>query len=84
MPGVLYRTTGVSLSSLRREDTTTADLFGESIKSDKNAEVFSAIDRVAHKYGEHTIFLASSLKAFRASDERIKKTLDIPFLGKVR
>ena len=83
-PNILYRATGVSLKMFTKEEGIRADLFGESEKTEKNAVVFKTIDCLAHRYGEQSVFLASSMKALHASREHTKKTLDIPFVGKVR
>lgn len=83
-PGVLYRATGVSLKTFKSSANTMDDLFGLSVDTEKTAAVFSVVDRLSHRYGEHFVHLGSSLEAFAARDERAKKTLDIPCLGVAR
>ena len=90
-PGVLYRATGVSLYSFVPEiggRGRTDDLFGDSEETEKNAAVFRALDKVSRRYGEHSVYLGSSMRALNASGEGKalsgRKTLDIPLVGKVR
>lgn len=97
----LFRATGVALSGIIPEEKTANDLFGESERIEKYSPIFSVVDSMSHKYGKHTLFLGSSMKAFNApkkkkvtgkafrehltfKGDRWKKTLDIPYLGKVR
>lgn len=60
---VFYRATGVVLMKLQSSPETTMDLFGESVEVEKISSIFSAVDEVSKKYGKHTVFLGSSLKA---------------------
>ncbi len=110
-PPTLFRATGVALSGIIPEEKTAHDLFGESERIEKYSPIFSVVDSLSHKYGKHTLFLGSSMKAFDAykmkelrkktagkgkgakrgfreeltfKGDRRKKTLDIPYLGKVR
>ena len=97
---ILYRASGVTLRSLVVGNHVTKDLFGDQDAVDVRTEgKLSAVDRLNHKYGRHTVFLASSLSAVHAREKSLtersvrtarmpiearKKTIDIPFLGKVR
>lgn len=94
---VLYRATGITLRSLVMQKEITHDLFGEIEKETKKSKgKLSAIDAMNRRYGKHTVFLASSLTALnvpsragtqrkiRMGIEERKKTLNIPYLGKVR
>lgn len=99
-PMVLYRASGVTLRSLVLPEGMTKDLFGTQEDADARAKGrLTAIDRLNRRYGRHTVFLASSLAAVAAREESLKsrlgrrarmpiearkKTIDIPFLGKVR
>jgi len=88
-PGVLYRATGVTLKMFLPEKEVTHDLFGGSTQTEKSAEVFKTLDRIAHKYGEHAVHLGSSAIALytsgdRVSGKRIDKTVDIPLVGTIR
>ncbi|HEX8591474.1 MAG TPA: DNA polymerase IV [Candidatus Paceibacterota bacterium] len=94
-PGVEYRATGIGLYVLTSEAAVTPDLFGASDRVEREAPLLSAVDRLNHKYGRHTVFLAESLDAITDSeDEREargrtvvlpisqrKKTISIPHLG---
>jgi DNA polymerase-4 len=83
-PKVLYRATGISMRLFTREEQVTSDLFGGSKQIEKQAAIFRAMDQMARRYGDHAVYLGSSMKAFAVSKEKTKKTLDIPFLGKVK
>ena len=72
--GVLYRATGVCLYSLVTEGKVAVDLFGESVKAQKNVEIFQAVDRMSKKYGQGTIFLGSGMKVTESGE----KVLDLP------
>ncbi len=73
--GVLYRATGVCLYSLIPEGKVAVDLFGESMKAEKNVAIFEAVDRISRKYGNDTIFLGAGVR------ERGEKVLDLPVVG---
>ncbi len=79
----LFRATGIALSGIVTEDRISNDLFGESMKINKNETVFRVVDNIAQKYGQNTISLASSMKSFDRIGEKPSKILEIPFLGKV-
>ncbi|HYE23246.1 MAG TPA: DNA polymerase IV [Candidatus Paceibacterota bacterium] len=99
-PMVLYRASGITLRSLVIEEGMTRDLFGtQEAANTKSEKKLEAIDRLNRRYGRHTVFLASSLTAVQAREDSLKsrgtrharmpiearkKTIDIPFLGKVR
>jgi len=99
-PGILYRASGITLRSLIQSGEVTNDLFGEQEKADTKAlGAHKAIDALNKRYGRHTVFLASSLKAVLVKEHSLKgrstmrapmpvdawkKTIDIPYLGKVR
>jgi DNA polymerase-4/DNA polymerase V len=82
--GVLYRASGISLRGFISDNETTHDLFGESVKTEKNAVVFRCLDKLSAKYGEHTIFMGSSLRALTFSGVDSGRPLDIPMVGKVK
>jgi DNA polymerase-4 len=83
----LYRTTGIVLKGISPEENLGMDLFGEKTKLDKSSTVFKAVDRLNHRFGDNTVFLAGSMRALGQSDElrpiTKEERLDIPFLGKV-
>lgn len=86
-PNTEYRATGVGLSSFTKEDNIRADLFGGSDETERQAEVFRAVDRMSHRYGEHSIYLGSSARALgiaKGRSVKVGKTIDIPFLGVVK
>ena len=82
--GVVYRASGISLRGFISNKETTHDLFGESVKSEKNAVVFLCLDKLSAKYGEHTVFMGSSLRALTFSGVNSGRPLDIPVVGKVK
>ncbi|MBP6858279.1 MAG: DNA polymerase IV [Candidatus Pacebacteria bacterium] len=61
--GIQYRTTGVTLFSLRLRDTRTESLFGDSPHLTTSTVITETVDRLARKYGRGTVTLASSLRA---------------------
>jgi len=62
-PNVLYRATGIVLMELTHGDVQTIDLFGKYKEITRVNKIYEAIDALSVKYGKHTIFLGSSLKA---------------------
>ena len=82
--GVVYRASGISLRGFISNKETTHDLFGESVKSENNAVVFLCLDKLSAKYGEHTVFMGSSLRALTFSGVNSGRPLDIPVVGKVK
>lgn len=92
-PGVLYRATGIVLKNIVAEHAVTLDLFGKSTDTADKQTLFKQVDKMNHKYGDRTLFLGSTYAALKKEDGTpIKKkmskldyrSLDIPFLGKVR
>lgn len=97
---ILYRASGITLRSLSVDRATTYDLFGEvKEEEDRSLGKLKAIDDMNRRYGRHTVFLGSSMKAVSVREDSLtsrhgrrarmpvearKKTLDIPYLGKVR
>ncbi len=82
VPGVLYRATGICLRGFVPESHLSSDLFGESVGVEKRSHVHKVIDMLSRKFGDHTVFLGSSMKAL--GDQKIRergKTLEIPMLG---
>lgn len=96
-PGELYRATGIGLYALTREDAVTPDLFGNAARVEREAPLISAMDRLNHKYGRHTVFLGESFGAITEGEylrsereekmalpiHQRKKTISIPHLGEV-
>jgi nucleotidyltransferase/DNA polymerase involved in DNA repair len=92
-PNELYRATGIGLYALTRDDSITPDIFGTTARVEKEAPIISAMDRMNHKYGRHTIFLGESFGAVTEGGHREqrfvlpihqrKKTISIPHLGSV-
>lgn len=82
--GVVYRASGISLRGFISNKETTHDLFGESVKTEKNAVVFLCLDKLSAKYGEHTVFMGSSLRALTFSGVDSGLPLDIPVVGRVK
>ncbi len=62
----IYRATGVTFTHLRGNDNFQPDLFGASVEARKLTEVFRQVDAVERKFGKHTVFLGSSMKAMQA------------------
>lgn len=64
-PCIFYRATGIVLMKLSSSNTTTMDLFSESVAIEKMSHVYESVDTIAKKYGKHSIFLGSSLHAMK-------------------
>ncbi len=94
-----YRASGVTLRSLRTEDSVTPDLFGDYAHEEEKGETFRTLDSMNKKYGRNTVYLGSSMRAFLNPEARHKKirthaflpathdkkkSLNIPYLGKAR
>lgn len=79
--GFSYRTTGVTLYDLRPTSADTSSLFGEG-ERDMRQRVYTGIDAVRNKFGEHSIFLGSSMVAVKQGMSK-KKVLALPSLGMV-
>jgi|JI8StandDraft_1071087.scaffolds.fasta_scaffold64016_2 nucleotidyltransferase/DNA polymerase involved in DNA repair len=63
--GVLYRTTGVTLSHLIVAAAQQLDIFGSVEHDKKVGKVFEQMDALTARFGKHSIFLASSLNAVK-------------------
>ncbi|MFH1790283.1 MAG: DNA polymerase IV [bacterium] len=59
----MYRSTGVILMDLAEDVNSQLDLFGETLRADKFNKIFMKADEISEKYGKHSLFLGSSLKA---------------------
>lgn len=58
-----YRTTGIVLLKLEKEQTSQLDLFGAHLRIEKMSRLFSGVDKLRQKYGKHTLYLGSSFAA---------------------
>ncbi len=66
----LYRSSGIVLNSLIRKTSYQSDIFNHVQKSEKISEIFSGVDSISKKYGKHSLFLGSSLKAMSISSHQ--------------
>lgn len=64
-PGILYRTTGVTLHELKANTVVQGDLFGLANHEDKLLSVRKQIDSLDEKFGKRTVYLASTQKAMK-------------------
>lgn len=62
-PKVLYRATGIVLIDLAVQDGVQLDLFGAVASIEKWKPVYAAVDALDGKFGKHTVYLGSTLKA---------------------
>lgn len=62
-PNELYRTTGITISELVSDIEKQPDLFTEPGRIEGVARIFERIDKLAERYGKHTVYLASSMQA---------------------
>lgn len=68
-PHVLYRSTGVVLTSLEPE-LNQSDLFGEIEATTKLYKVYEYLDKMSDKYGKHSVFLGSSFLAHQRGNHQ--------------
>jgi len=61
--GVEYRATGIIMSGLVADHARQKDLFGAANRDTKLREVYNKVDEVDAKFGKHTMFLGSSMRA---------------------
>lgn len=66
-PRTLYRATGIVLMGLEHEEGRQPDLFGEVVAIQKWKPVFAAVDALDSKFGKHTVYLGSTMKALQSS-----------------
>ena len=74
VPGIRYRATGITLRAIMADEDIAEDLFGFSRQHDAIVPVLRSVDRVNHRYGRETIFLASSMQALGHRDPRGKQS----------
>jgi DNA polymerase-4/DNA polymerase V len=60
---LLYRASGFCLLDLAHKQSSQLDIFGQVERSEKYFQVFSSLDDLASRYGKHTLFLGTSLRA---------------------
>jgi|AntDeeMinimDraft_6_1070357.scaffolds.fasta_scaffold02114_5 DNA polymerase-4/DNA polymerase V len=61
--GTMYRTTGVRLSNLCYKKAYQPDLFNQHIQVEKLSGIYDVIDTIDRKFGKHSVYLASSMRA---------------------
>lgn len=81
---ILYRATGITLGDLITTEESSGDLF-DLTGNGGFAELYRGVDRLARKYGDGSVFLASSFAARPAAERKImfysRRRIGIPFLG---
>ena len=73
-PNTLYRGSGVTLFKLQTP-TRQLDLFNSLVKVEKFTKIYAAADKVAEKYGKHSLFLGSSWQAHNLSQHTAERGL---------
>lgn len=68
-PRTLYRSTGVVLVHLEPE-LSQPDLFGEIEATAKLYKIYEFVDKMAEKFGKHSVFLGSSLLAHQRGNHQ--------------
>jgi DNA polymerase-4/DNA polymerase V len=83
--GVLYRASGITLTDLYRGNIRTGDLFGGASSIDDFEQVNTSADRIRDKFGERSLFLASSMlgRHEKVQGKRTQHKFSLPFLGYV-
>ncbi len=88
----VFRGSGVWMMGLVPNDELREDLFGASVLSRADDTVFNVMDTLNHKFGEHALVSASSLKALNQrtitsnyldAKSRYIRGLPLPYLGEV-
>lgn len=64
--GVEYRTTGVTLLELRKEESTQLDMFGAVENTEKKRKVFKSVDDLSERYGKHALYIGTSMNAMQS------------------
>jgi nucleotidyltransferase/DNA polymerase involved in DNA repair len=84
----IYRTTGIVLKGLIKEESVQHDLFGGSEGTEATLKIFEVIDKLNKRFGNNAVFLGGSHMALKKEDELLlpqkEERVDIPFLGKVK
>lgn len=70
IPGTQYRATGVILVDLQLDDAIQMNLFEQPVKIDALEHIYASVDKLAEKYGKHTVFLGSSMAAHTVSQHQ--------------
>ncbi|MFA7314496.1 MAG: DNA polymerase IV [Candidatus Magasanikbacteria bacterium] len=69
-----YRATGIFLLDLDEEGTQQLDLFSHQPTIERFERLLGSLDEMAKKYGKHTVFLGSSLKAMQGAHKGERAT----------
>ena len=62
-PKTFYRATGITLLDLSPETGGQLDLFKKAAKAKKFSKIYEKVDALSEKFGKHTVFLGSSMRA---------------------
>jgi nucleotidyltransferase/DNA polymerase involved in DNA repair len=86
---VLFRAAGVSLGGLMAVDFGSNQLFGISVRTKASRAIHATLDRLARKFGKHSVFLGSSFAAMKYGGDFDEPTgtdraWDVIYLGEVR
>ncbi|MEK7602048.1 MAG: DNA polymerase IV [Patescibacteria group bacterium] len=91
--GTTYRATGITLTGLHEAREVQLDLFSDPGKVEGTARIFENVDTLNERYGRHSVYLGSSMKAIEAGKAAAggrgmgsmsKKRSDALFTGKER
>ncbi len=63
--GVMYRTTGVTLSDLVQNFVSQGDLFGGTLKAERLDSIYKQIDSLENKFGKRMVHLGSTQNALK-------------------
>lgn len=64
-PRVKYRASGIVLIDLETQENVQLDLFGRVADIEKWRPVYDAVDQIDAKFGKHTIYLGSTMRAVK-------------------
>jgi DNA polymerase-4/DNA polymerase V len=90
--GLRYKSTGVTISGLKRKESVQNDLFGAQQADYGNMEQWTAIDGLNRRFGDFKVMYASSMRsvkerredgAIRAANDTYEYGLPLPYMGEV-
>jgi DNA polymerase V len=91
-PGFKYKSTGITLSGLKRKESLQNDLFGIQQADFQVSAHWSAIDALNRRFGDFKVMYASSMRsvkerredsAIRAAKDTYEYGLPLPYMGEL-
>jgi len=76
-PTPLYRATGIILTDLQPDENVQLSLFEPSVRVDKMKNIYRVVDRLAEKFGKHTVYTGTAALA-QTTPQHLYDRGDIP------